>query len=587
VRLVGRETEEAVERLLSGEQVLITSTEAVVTPAPLAWRVVGTREQRRCWWLLDGTERVRVEDGGVVWNGEPPPPPPSWANGVSICIETAGCSFQLGEPVRFRIATALGVEVAHAACARQTLSFADASRTLTSPVPVRAEMSGRCPLRVGVTRGGESAVVQREVTLPVRAVTWADDGCEIPRNEPLSCFEALNRPVRLLSDGPAVLIEGREIFGPLPARRPARLRRVLGTGKELIVADRPFNTYDRFPLARSAVDTGFARSLEHEGERFLLSMFRALMPGERHRLVLWSPSHGVELLGASEISVEDGGRGWAFRAPWESDTLLAAVAYEGSCVAAAWCGHEREFYAPQGSDGLGVLTRVALIRWCRLPGLRPDPYARQFPLIGRLAHFPLEMVRVALLDEGLPANLGLQFEDRQSPRGELFNVIFREAYVRPTRGDIAAVFESLPFDNLNRLIDEFSRRITYHPLLSCRALQAVLPRLVAESASDTRILLGAMRHRLLSSGENAGQQIIPQRETELLHRARSTFSENGEPMDEYAVRRGLIDPVMQHLFGGSALVPPHEDNLRTALGVAPFREYLAAMILHRLREQLA
>ncbi len=35
VRPVGREIEEAVERMLPGEQVLITSTEAVVTPASL------------------------------------------------------------------------------------------------------------------------------------------------------------------------------------------------------------------------------------------------------------------------------------------------------------------------------------------------------------------------------------------------------------------------------------------------------------------------------------------------------------------------------------------------------------------------
>jgi hypothetical protein len=578
VRPVGRETEEAVERLLPGEQALITSTEAIVTPPPAAWRVVGPRERRWRWWLLGGTERVRAQDGGVVWNGEPPPPPPAWANGVSVSLETAGSFFQLGQPIRFRIDVAPGVEVSHAACASQPLSFADASRTRTSPVPVRAEMSGRCRLRVGVTRGGDSAVVQREVNLPVRAMTWADDGGEISRNEPLSCFEAMNRPVRLLSNGPAVLIEGREIFGPLPAGRAARIRRVLGTGKEVIVADRPFNTHDRFRLARSAVDTGFARSLDREGQGFRLSLFRALLPGERHRLFLWSPTHGVTILGASEISTEYGDRAWTFRASWETDTLLAAVAYEGRCLAAAWCGQDRLFYDPHATDSLDVLKRVALIRWCRLPGLQPDPDAQQDPLIGRLARFPLEMVRVALLDEGLPEGLGLVLDDRQSPRGELFNVIFREAYVRPTQGDMGAVFD-LPLDSFNRLM-------AYHPLLGCRVLQAVLPRLVAQSVPQTRMLLGAMRLQLLSLVANASPQTIDHREAELLHRARDTFSENGEPMDEYGVREGLVRPVMGYLFDGNSLGNMHEDNLRTALGVAPFREYLAAMILRRLLERL-
>jgi hypothetical protein len=579
VRPVGRESEAAVERLLPGEQVLITSTAAVVTPASSAWRVVGQRGRQRCWWLLDGTERVRVEDGGVTWNGQPPPPPPAWANGVSVSLETAGSFFQLGEPVRFRIDAPLGVGVAHAVCASRPLGFTDLSRTRTTPVPVRTDMSGPCRFRVGVTRDGESAVVQREVDLRVRAVTWADDGVEIPRNEPLSCFEAMNRPVRLLSDGPAVLIEGREIVGSLPTSRAARVKRVLGTGKELIVADRSFNTHDRFRMARLVMDTGFARSLEHAGEGFRLSLFRALSPGEQHRLFLWSPIHGMAILSPSEISAADGGRAWTFRVSWETDTLLAAIAYEGQCVAVAWCGQERWFYDPQGTDPADILTRIALIRWCRLPGLRPDPDEQQYPLIGRLARFPLEMVRVALLDEGLPNGLELAFADRQSPQGELFNVIFREAFVRPPQVDVEVVFDGLPND--------FNRLMAYHPLLGSRALQAVLPRLLAQSAPQTRMLLSAMRLGLLSLGGNPGLQDIAQREEKLLHRARPTFSENGEPMDEYGVREGLVRPAMDHLFESAPLGNGHEDNLRTALGVAPFREYLAAMILRRFIEQLA
>jgi hypothetical protein len=576
VRPVGRETEEAVERLLPGEQVLITSTEAVVTPAPVVWRYVGPRGRR--WWLLDGRERVRVEDDGVVWNGEPPPPPPAWANGVSVSLETAGSSFRLGQPVRFRISAAPGVEVTHAACAGRPLSFANSSRRRTSQVPVRAEMSGQCRLRVGATRGGESVVVQREVSLPVRAVTWADGGVEISRNGPLSCFEAMNRPVRLLSDGPAILIEGREIFGPLPTGRAARIRRVLGTGKQLIVANSPFNTTDHFPLAQSAVDNGFARSLEREGERFRLSLLRSLPPGERHGLFLWSPIDGITILGVSEISTEDGGRAWAFHAPWETDTLLAAVVYEGHCLAAAWCGQERRFYDPHATDGVDVLTRIALIRWCRLPGLRPDPDAHQQPLIGRLVCFPVEMARVAQLDDGLPADLELAFEDRESPRGELFKVIFREAYVHPTPGKVEEVFNGLPND--------FDRLMTSHPLLGCRALKAVLSRLVLQSKEQTRALLVAMQLQLLSLRGNAGEHDMARREGELRNRARSTFSENGEPMDDSELR-DLVEPIMRHLFAGASIDKRDEENLRTALGVAPFREYLAARIVRRLLEQLA
>jgi hypothetical protein len=575
VRPLGRETEDAIERLLPGEQVLITSTEADVTPAPSAWRVLGPRERRRRWWLLDGTERVQVEDGDVVWEGEPRPPPPAWTNGVSVILENALGFYQLGEPVRFRISAPSGVEVAYAVCVGQPLRFPHATRRRTSQVLVRAEMSGRCRFRVGVTRGRDSAVIQREVSLPVRALTWADGGGEIPRNEPLSCFEAMKRPVRLLSDGPTIILEGREILGPLPTGRAARIKRVLGTGKPLIVADSPFNTIDHFSLAQSAVDTRFARALEREGKKCRLSLFCSLPPGERHRLFLWSPTGGKAILGMSEISTEDGGRAWAFNAPWETDTLLVAVAYEGHCLATAWCGQEQRFYDPHTTDGADPLTRIALIRWCRLPGLRPDPDAQQQPLIGRLVCFPLEMVRVALLDDGLPPEL--EFEDRQSPRGELFNVIFREAFIRPTQGMVEQVFDRLPND--------FDRLMTYHPLLGCRALQAILPRFVQQSKERTRLLLVAMQLQLLSLGGNPLEHDMARREGELRSRARSAFSENGEPMDDSEYRK-LVDPIIQHLIAGVSMDNREEDNLRTALGVAPFREYLAAMILRRLLEQL-
>ena len=119
-------------------------------------------------------------------------------------------------------------------------------------------------------------------------------------------------------------------------------------------------------------------------------------------------------------------------------------------------------------------------------------------------------MRVALLDHGLPADLELAFEDRQSPRGELFQVIFREAYIHPTQGKVEEVFSGLPND--------FDWLMTYHPLLGCRALQAVLARLVRQSKEQTRVLLVAMQLQLLSLGGNAGDHDMARREGELRNR---------------------------------------------------------------------
>jgi len=572
-RPIGRESEEASERLMAGEQVLITSGEAVLDPCPETWRSIGPQKWR--WWLLDGRERVRVEDRGVVWTGEPPPAPPPWASSVSVACEPAGTSFTLGDSVAFRFGTSPGVEIAHASFAGQPLNFLNRERTRTSPIRVRSEMSGRGRLRVGATRGAHLAVVRPEIELRVRAALWADDGTAIPRDESLRCFEAISRPVRLLSDGPALLIEGREVLGELRTDRPCRINRVLGTGQEVLVADRRFNTEDRFIVARSAVDTGVVRSLDRRGDELRLRLFHPLVPSDHHQLLLWSPDRGPTILDSQEVISEDLGRTWAARVPWEVGTILVAVAYEGRRIGAAWSGREEDFFDPGGAESLDLLARIALIRWCRLPGLRPDPGTPRLPLIARLTGDPLPMVRVALRDEGLPDDLGLVFEERQGPQGELFNVIFREAFVAPSNDDLAAIFHELQSEDFNRLL-------VYHPVLGGRSFQAVLSKLMKQSAPLARALLRATWLSLLSLDGNADARAIARREADLLDRG----CDEGKLLDEHAMQEGLIRPVVASMFDQIPLDEVQESNLRTALGVATFREYLAAAILRRLMQRL-
>lgn len=576
VRPIGRAAEEPVEHLLNGEQALITSTAATVTPTPATWRTFGSKEHRRRWWLVDGAQRVTVNDNGIIWNGEPPPPPPAWTSTIRASLVTTGKFFQLGDRVQFNLDVAKDVEIVHAACVGLPLSFSDATRSRTSAVAIRAEMSGQCRLRIGVRRGRETAIVPRDVKLPVRAVVWADDGVELSRNQAISCFEIQNRPVMLLSDGPAVLIEGREILASLPSDKAARIRKVLGTGQELVVADRPFITEDHFRAAKSVIDRGIAKSLERHRSRIRLTLFRTLIPTDRHRLFVWSPAHGMAVLGLADVDVEQSGNEWAFQAPWDTDTLLAAIAYDGQCIAVASYGDDRKFFDPQSMDGADPLTRIALIRWCRLPGLKPEAANNRRPLMTRLAQFPLEMVKVALLDQGLPQELGLVYEDRQSPRGELFNVIFREAYVGYVPEDL-----TLQFDDLQ---NELDRVLTSHPILGCRCLLAVLPEMLKHHRTETRLFLLILRLRLLSLDDSAKVTEILSKERELLSRACKTFSENSRPMDEYALK-GLIDSILDHVMKKEPLHDWDEKNLRTALGAASFREYLVAVILRRILDK--
>jgi hypothetical protein len=567
------------ERLLDGPQVLVTSSHAVVSPEPIAWRLLGPPHQRRRWWLIDGTEEgVRVTDGDLAWTGLPPAPPPAWTNTVFVRTYPGNVFFGLGDKIRLGIERPADVRVVYALCEGERLTFTNDQRVQTDWVPVRPEMAGECRVRVGLEHQGQRAEVARVMTLPVRGGAWADGG-PLGRREIILAAEGPTRPVRLFTDGPHFLMEGN-VAHRLLAVQARPLGRVLGTGAGLRVVDRPYGTDLQFPLAGAAFDTGLARALHQDGEGWSLELLRPLPPGPRHEVLVWSPEHGVEVLPTSALRA-GGGTSWGFRSPWPARTLLAAVVYEGLCLASAWSGLERAFFNPHGGDGLTTLSRLALVRWTRLPGLRIDPQGQGRPLIGRLAGDHLaDALRVALFDEGLRP--GLVFDTR-APHRELFDTVLREAFFDLQPHVQAAAVRDLLHDQGIVL-----RLLPYHPLLGCRVLQAAfLPAVPQAQRAMARFLLDRWWLELAGLPSDAAPLRRQARREAMLLDASRTLSEGSHGMDTNAIEEGLVSPALTHLFSLGVLPPLIEANLRLALGSASFRLYLALAVLRRLRDTLA
>lgn len=570
-RPIGTQANEVTEYLLGGPQILITPHVAYIDPPPLTWRLVGPRQDRWKWSLLDAPAQTTVSHNGFVWVGQPPPPPPAWSRSVSVEIEPANGVIRLNDPIRFRFNAPAGVEIVHAMCAGKRMSFEDDSRRRSAPVSVTPEMAPICHVRVGVSRQGDAAVVSTQAALRVRAVTFLKNDMELSRQNPIKCFQARSYPIRVISDGPALLLEGREAHETLPIGKATLMGSLLGTGQAVLLADSPFNTDDRFLVAPSSIETGVVDDVEKIANRqtVRLTLHTSLDPRADHRVLLWSPQQGTTFVPVSDITVTDDCRSWTFSVPWQCETLLAAISFQGHCLGMNWFGNERDFFDPVGDDALTAETRLRLIRWCRVPALRKDPNSLEHPLIGRLAPLTVAAIKAALLDTLVVNGQELVCEPRESRKGELFNAIFRHIYLRFPNAVPDALWNELPGPTFDELV-------AYHPILACRALRVQLPSLRARDAWSARALLTALRAQLLALPVNTPQWRIDERLAKLSGRSEEAFSISANILE------GLTPVVIGHVLQSTMLGPVELDNLQTLMRVASFREYLGGILLGQM-----
>jgi hypothetical protein len=476
------------------------------------------------------------------------------------------------------------VVVDYVVCGGRGLAFEDPTRLRSCPVPVTADMANACRVIVGVTRQGVSTAVHMTVGVPLRAVTLAADGRELPRRLPVLCCEVAHSPVLIASDGPAVLMEGRclalrdGLRQELPVGKATRLHGLLGTGQPVILADSEFNTHISFDIAASAQDTGIIKAVDAGRQTLCISLLISRPPRAGDLVLLWSPHHGLEWVKPSSIRHSANGSAWSIALPWQTETCLASIAYCGHWQGTGLFGVMRDFFNPEAEDALTIENRLSLLRWCRLPALRADPESLRNPLIGRLAAHATEMAHTATRDVVTLHGETFVCEPSESARASLFDVVLRETYFRPhgylTPDVCRSIVDMQPQEAFDALLSNA-------PVMACYALNVVARQRRSENAQYAKAWLKGFRVNLLALSPNATEGEIARRlESLLVTRTRiEGVDEIRREIPGAGILTGILTAIENHVFQQQPITGVYKANLHTLLGIASFRTYIAAHLL--------
>jgi hypothetical protein len=576
-----------------------------VSDAGAEWCLVGRGDEVCRWVLIDEPSRgLEVCDarGNVAWEADFVPSLPKWADRVLIVHRPREDYLDLDAEVAFTLTLPPEVEVDYVACNGEALEFADAARTVTRPLRLRPELAAMgFPLRVGLRRRGQLAVLRRTVPVPNRGLAeFLSRWHPFDPGDPLTVSRAASGVFRVFTNGPAALLEGN-VYHRRTDGRPRPLGRLLGTGAALRLANDAYNTIDQFAVAARVTDTGILRSFEEcpDGAgRYRLELARPVTPTARHQLVLWSNGGALERFDRDQIEVHNDGRVWSFSrpAPAPGESLLCAIAYEGYRLGGGLQGELSRFFQPEPPEqpGLSVRQRLALSRWFRLPGLAADWPHKKRPLMRRLAEqFPADLLAVALFDEGLTGLLGdiPLYQDEAANDRELFDVITREVLfdLVPSAEQGVAVrglFDARHPGNADAEL--VFQLFSYHPLLAARVLLAAWFPAAAGQPKLGRRFLSYCRLGFAGLPQTATptEYEYRRRRDDLLEKARRTLSEGTRQINDNLIEEGMVRPALRAVKDGAAYRDHERNNLLVAYGSAAFRHYLGLRLLEQLETRL-
>jgi hypothetical protein len=368
------------------------------------------------------------------------------------------------------------------------------------------------------------------------------------------------------------LLEGTNFCG-----RPRGISRDLnallhGFGEPLELGLGPYNRAGdrRLTVARAITNFGSVKSATRSGDEWIIEFRHGLEPGAAH-VWSWCDCGLVHVTGsalewrATSCSIESSALPGA--------PVVLGLAFEGSCVGAAIT--EDAPYAhlcsliEGASDWEGT---AACLRWFRLPLLSDAPrrsVARRIAMnaCGTLLTWTSGATRI-------PPDL--RQEDASTDHWQYLLRRFFEKW-RPSSAEAALLvrhFELLTGDPLRDFDQSWDRQaelLDIHPVLLAHVANlGVAAAYPMASPREHRIFLDMLINLVLDLGRNTGESDRTRAEHKCLQDAAESMN-----VDLAFLGRGLLDDA-RRLYQG---LPVNTRNLRIALAVRPFRQWLAARLL--------
>lgn len=554
----GRRLPDAWRERLDGQRAyaLVIADDLDVEPPPTAWHVAGGM---RFVYLAPGWPadlKVTLE-GEALWapyvgRGQPPTGrEPDWASGLAVYRVESG-DIALGGSFCLALGgLPEGAEVAWVRVNGQAREFRQSGVTVVEGLIADAELAG-APVEctIGLRRGDERTRVRRSLQLDVVGAAAASEyGWDVLyANQEIQTAEAREQVWRVFlplrrwqKEGcEPSLFEGATFTAHAPST-PRPLGALAGLGAALTVRQRPYNAREEVPLARCVTAPGVVSWVERAGRQAVCIQLRLEIEWScDHQVAVWPVGGAPGLVPAGQVTRVSADRWQVEGVRAQPERLLLGVAYQGARLGCWWPDSLGEVWREPACD---ATCAAALIRWLQLPILD----ARHAAAFRTFAHaHPGETLAAWLLDRGLPAPLEF------APTGEAWLAAVREVFWEwqpdPVSADGLARGLSGPGEQHQLAI--LIRALRSDPLLLRRVLAAWSRGSLAGLAAD-------------------GAGGLDCRAQALLDRAAAVMG-----VDQYFLRHVARRALQAHLVDGVDL-----DNLRAALGVAPFRDFLTLEIL--------
>lgn len=591
----GRRVQDASGERLSPEReyALLTAAGLTVAPEPVVWRRIAppAPAPARCLtylargWPVD----LRVLLGGeVLWQPYVgvgrlgPQVAPRWTENMHVECDPPR-EAPVGNPVLATIAGLTGeLEVTSVRLDAEPLEFArEGDRVSVAPVeltPVRA--LGPLKLAIGLQRGAEHARIERALPIePVGVARLGEGGWEVLRqDQTLTTDDARQHtfrsflPRRVGRDiATPSLFEGFTYLSRLsPIPRP--FGELSGFGTDLRVFNRPYNA-DQVILriSRAVTAPGLIERVERCGDRTCCIVLQRPLEPEfdgGHMVLRWTLGEKPTKVPASRLRAGSSTTWEISGTTLDPGRTLVAISYRGSLLGTWWPADlGARWQAPPPATVRPRVT-AAWVRWLRLPILQ-ESCLPAFRAFARL--YPGETLTAWILDRGLPEQLNVR------PATDAWLEAVRRIFWRwsPTKDDVAdivlAVGRSLKSD---QLLATTLGALEFDPLLVWRLLRAWPAELPLDADSSSwASLLPKIRRELTGLPDRSTDADVRRREAEILAEAAQLMH-----CDPNFLERGIVQRALA-VRNLTELPVVHARNLRIALGVAGFRQYLLVRAL--------
>lgn len=572
--------------------VLLTPQDLRVDPPPARWRQTA-QGTRRFWDLPRGwpADLKVILDGEELWSPNVGASgrsrsDPLWTSHVRMQWRGGDTPGRLafGESIRPVVAgltpdiELITVRQGTVPCAFTT----EGLNALLEPIGVGPELSNGLSYILGLRCGEEHARVRRRLELPIHGITrLGPEGWEaISASAGVTTDEARTRAFRILlppaGDGLAlepVLFEGDTFSRRLHGN--ARALGVLGGyGAPLRVLPRPYNTREELvTIADRVTAPGIIQAVEQDPAGLRIHLSHPLEPAPQHRVLLWPAGRGPAGISVEQVRAASPNKWVLPNVPIDPMKTILGIGYDGHRLGAWWPRDLAVNWQVPDDDHCPPLRTAALIRWFRLPVLDAGS-SHMFQAFAR--HHPDAALAAWVLDRGIPK--GLYFEHA----GEEWLATLRTVFWgwRPTVDQANAVIAAL-WDGVGPdPVREVAAALRHDPLLLARLLGAWCGGLGASAdRADARARVRELRRAVAGLPPTAREDELSRQQVEMLARA-------GEIMevDRNFLQRGVVEPALRNSSGGGRLAEIQDKNLRTALAVAPFRDYLALCVLGPIAE---